>query len=194
MKILLLGPQRKEIIKYIIACGDEVQVTEEKVTIDSPFIQKADFLISYGYRYILKKDILNCFPNRAINIHISLLPWNRGADPNLWSFLENTPKGVTIHHLDEGIDTGDILVQAKTEFTQEDTLRTSYDKLSALAFELFQGSWLKIRNGEIQPQPQPLGGSYHRLRDRERYQHLLTNGWDTPVVRLIGQALAHSTE
>jgi len=189
MKILLLGPPRAEIIQYITERGDEVKVTEEKLWLDNPLIQETDFLISYGYRRILTPDILGNFSNKAINIHISLLPWNRGADPNLWSFLENTPKGVTIHYLDEGIDTGDILVQTETEFTNQDTLRTSYDKLIKLAIELFQNSWLEIRDGKINPQPQPVGGSVHRLRERERYQYLLTNGWDTPVVNLIGKAL-----
>ncbi|MCL0081308.1 hypothetical protein M1N64_03665 [Peptococcaceae bacterium] len=47
------------------------------------------------------------FQGRAINLHISFLPWNRGADPNFWSFIENAPVGVSIHYLDEGIDTGD---------------------------------------------------------------------------------------
>lgn len=189
MNVLFLGPEQTEIIKCITDSGDEVKVTEEKLSLDSPIIQEIDFLISYGYRHILKPDLLNHFPEKAINIHISLLPWNRGADPNLWSFLEDTPKGVTIHYLDEGVDTGDILVQTETEFTNQDTLRTSYDKLTKMAIELFQNSWLKIRDGKITPKTQPAGGSVHRLRDRERYQHLLTDGWDTPVVNLIGMAL-----
>ena len=189
MNILLLGPARPEIIECITRSGDEVKVTEEKLLLDSPIIQEIDFLISYGYRHILKPSILTHFPEKAINIHISLLPWNRGADPNFWSFLEDTPKGVTIHYLDEGVDTGDILVQTETEFTNQDTLRTSYNKLTKIAIDLFQDSWLKIRDRKINPKAQPAGGSVHRLRDRERYQHLLTKGWDTPVVNLIGRAL-----
>ncbi|AFZ50830.1 formyltransferase family protein [Dactylococcopsis salina] len=191
MKVLLLGPERSEIIGALDKSGDEVEIIEKKLSVNDPIIQEVDFLISYGYRHILRKDILSKFQNKAINIHISLLPWNRGADPNLWSFLENTPKGVTIHYLDEGIDTGNILVQTETEFTNEDTLRTSYEKLNELAIELFQSSWLKIREGKIPSQPQPGGGSLHRLQDRERYKHLLTNGWDTPVINLIGKALSN---
>jgi len=68
--------------------------------------------------------------NRAINLHPSLLPWNRGAHSNFWSFLEDTPKGVTIHIIDEGIDTGDILLQKKIKFDQsKETLRSSYGRL-----------------------------------------------------------------
>ena len=46
-----------------------------------------------------------------INLHISYLPYNRGSYPNYWSFKENTPNGVSIHHIDDGIDTGPVLVQ-----------------------------------------------------------------------------------
>ena len=130
MNILLLGPYRKDIIDFLSSFGDKVTTTEAPLTDDSEYLCKTDFIISYGYRHILKKEILDRFPNKAINFHISLLPWNRGADPNLWSFIENTPKGVTIHYLDYGIDTGDILAQQEVNYVSEDTLRISYERLS----------------------------------------------------------------
>ena len=46
-----------------------------------------DFIVSYGYRHILSKNILDLLPNKIINLHISYLPYNRGADPNFWSFM-----------------------------------------------------------------------------------------------------------
>ena len=187
--ILLLGSHHPEILEFLTCCGDNHTTTEEKITSSSEILHGIDFLVSYGYRHILKKDVLDKFPNRAINIHISLLPWNRGADPNLWSFLENTPKGVTIHYIDFGIDTGDILVQQEVDFSAEETLRTSYDKLSRVAQELFKRYWVEIRDGRIKPKPQPRGGSYHRLQERTQYEYLLTKGWDTPVNQLIGNAI-----
>lgn len=47
-----------------------------------------------------------------MNLHISYLPWNKGADPNFWSCIDGTPAGVTLHHIDAGVDTGDIIAQA----------------------------------------------------------------------------------
>lgn len=44
---------------------------------------------------------------------MSYLPYNKGTHPNYWSFIENTPKGVMIHEIDKGIDTGNIIVQKK---------------------------------------------------------------------------------
>jgi methionyl-tRNA formyltransferase len=117
------------------------------------------------------------------------LPWNKGADPNLWSFLENTPKGVTIHYLDEGIDTGDILAQKEVQMRDDDTLKTSYERLSTEIEQLFEFVWPKIKNGQLKAIPQPKGGSFHRLRDKKAFEHLLTNEWDTQVANLIGKAL-----
>ena len=188
MNVLLLSPNRPDLVHFLQSCNDRVTNIEEKLLLDSDFIQDIEFIISYGYRHILKKELLDKFSAKAINVHISLLPWNRGADPNLWSFLEDTPKGVTIHYLDSGIDTGKILVQQEVNFSSEETLRTSYEKLSIIAESLLKESWVDIRDGKIQPRVQPSGGSYHRLRDRKPYEHLLTQGWDTPVRDLIGKA------
>lgn len=189
MKILLLGPQRPELISYLNLCGETVYQTEEKISFTSEILNEVEFLVSYGYRHIIKSNIVNRFTQSMINIHISFLPWNRGADPNLWSFLEDTPKGVTIHYLDEGIDTGDILVQQQVYFSQNETLRTSYEKLSQAALNLFKQHWLEIREDKIVAKPQHQQGSYHQSKDKKRYEHLLTNGWDTPISQLVGKAL-----
>ena len=60
----------------------------------------------------------------------------------MWSFLEDTPKGVTIHYIDEGIDTGDIIVQ-KEVFIDEDkeTLKSSYEILNKEIQALFKENW-----------------------------------------------------
>jgi methionyl-tRNA formyltransferase len=147
----------------------------------------ADWVISWGYRQILKAELLGRFKRPPINLHISLLPWNRGADPNLWSFLEDSPKGVTIHQLDAGIDTGPILTQSEVKFQGEETLKSSYDILQAKIEALFLEKWPEIYSGRLKGVPQAPGGSYHRISDRKRVEHLLTRGWDTPVKELTGQ-------
>jgi len=160
--------------------GENITQTTDKLSFKT--VVNFDFLISYGYRHILSKDILNMFPNRAINLHISYLPWNRGADPNFWSFIEDTPKGVTIHYLDEGIDTGDIIVQKRIEFGfNQETLSTSYKKLQTTVQELFKQNWLNIKAGKCRRYKQNGKGSSHNAKDKENLSHLLINGWDTPV-------------
>ena len=143
MKLLLLGKFCPQILDFISSVGDQYEITENNINSNTDIIKGIDFVVSYGYRHILKKALLDNFFNRAINIHISLLPWNRGAEPNLWSFLENTPRGVTIHYIDNGIDTGHILVQQEVKFVLDETLtlKTSYNKLNEVANELFKKYW-----------------------------------------------------
>lgn len=188
MRILFLSPPRQEMQEYLLSFGDEVNRTEEPLVSGMKCLEHVDFIISYGYRHILNKDLIEKFPRKIVNLHISLLPWNRGADPNLWSFLEDTPKGITIHYIDCGVDKGDIIAQREVEVLQDDTLRTSYERLTKEIQSLFQKEWPNIRCGNIRPIPQSVDGSYHRLRDRIPYEHLLTNGWDTPVHVLIRKA------
>ena len=135
----------------------------------------------------------NLWPNViricTINLHISLLPWNKGADPNLWSFLEDTPKGVTIHLIDKKIDKGSILLQREVNMDIEhETLRSSFQKLLDAIEELFMENWEPFKAGRLKPFAQIGNGSCHRTPDKEKYRHLLQLGWDTPVKNLIGHA------
>lgn len=188
MKILLLGPERVWLKGFLEGFGDQVIQYQDKLDENSSILNDVDFIISYGYRYIIKPDIVQKFKNRAINLHISYLPWNKGADPNLWSFLEDSPKGVTIHYIDSGLDTGDIIVQTEVPYQENDTLRTTYERLTQTIEQLFTEYWPLIREGKVKGIPQPKGGSYHKLKDKEKYLYLLTDGWDTPVRNLIGKA------
>lgn len=189
MNLLLLGPYGDKLRDFLTAFEDTVLITTEQLTIDSECFADIDFIISYGYRYILDKNIVDRFKKKIINLHISLLPWNRGADPNLWSFLEDTPKGVTIHYINQGVDTGNILAQKEVNYLPEDTLRTSYNRLSENIEDLFREVWPLIRSGQREASPQSQGGSFHSSVDKNKYAHLLTNGWDTPVINLVGKAL-----
>src|SRR5437868_7353950 len=67
--------------------------------------------ISVLFGYILRPELLGCFPSGVINLHPSLLPFNRGACPNVWSIVDGTPAGATLHYIDSHIDTGDIVAQ-----------------------------------------------------------------------------------
>lgn len=189
MKILYLGPENHEVIVYLKSFGDEIITTKEPLENESDILKNVDFIISFGYRHILRNAIIKKFQNRILNLHISYLPWNRGADPNLWSFLENTPKGVTIHYIDENVDTGDIIAQQEVVFSDEETLKTSYERLIITIINLFKKVWPQIRSGNLQAYSQPKSGSFHKISDRKPFEYLLTNGWDTPVINLIGKAL-----
>lgn len=187
MNILLLGPKREELINYLLSFNDKVINTEAQIN-NSFSLDNIDFIISYRYRHIINKKVLSNYKLKVINMHISYLPWNRGADPNLWSFLDETPQGVSIHFINEGIDTGDIIVQRRVYFSIYETLRSSYNKLLVEIEDMFKQIWPDIKKGNVMCYPQPPGWSYHTKKDRTKFEHLLTNGWDTPIANLIGKA------
>jgi len=168
--------------------GENVCYYEGPLGLNSPLILAADFIVSYGYRHIIKTDVLLKFYRKAINLHISLLPWNRGADPNFWGIFEDTPKGVTIHYIDEGLDTGDIIVQKEVELEINDTFRSSYERLSEEIEKLFLLNWENIKYQKIKVKPQiKESGSFHYGKDKKPFEYLLHKGWDTPVIELLGK-------
>ena len=192
MKILFLGPDNDSqlrLVKYLTNRGHIVEKEAERINIRIIESSHYDFIVCYGYRYIIEYDIITGFQDRAINLHISYLPWNKGADPNLWSILMDTPKGVTIHKLDAGIDTGEILCQKKIHVSSEDTLQSSYAKLIDSIEELFIVNWPDIEMGNLKSIQRVGPGSYHRMVDKEPYMHLLVKGWDTKIIDLLGKAL-----
>ena len=186
MKILFLSPYQSSLRAYLESFGGRVSQTS--VPIDRGYVRRhgIDFIVSYGYQHIIGGDVLERLDGRAVNLHISYLPWNRGKHPNLWSFIEDTPKGVTIHFIDSGIDTGNIVAQREVSFTGTETLATSYERLRDEIEALFREVWPAIRNGTARRRKQKGPGSYHGKKDLDRIAHLLTDGWNTPVTSLSG--------
>jgi methionyl-tRNA formyltransferase len=129
----------------------------------------------------LKNDIISIPKLGVINLHISFLPWNKGSDPNFWSHVEGTLKGVTIHYIDEGVDTGDIIAQTEVIFSNEDTLSSSYTKLHKEIQDLFYETWFKIKKGGVVRKKQVGKGTIHRKVDKLAYDYLLKQGWGTPL-------------
>jgi methionyl-tRNA formyltransferase len=189
MKILFLTNNIVSItlFQYIKNKEKDVILFEAKLSKENIIEIKPDLIISYNYRYIISREIINIMNNRVINLHISYLPFNRGAYPNVWSFLDDTPKGVTIHLIDEGIDTGDIICQKEVIFENEDeeTLRTSYNKLHREIQNLFIDNYEDIKSLSFNPKKQPHFGTIHYIKDFEKIKHLLGDeGWDIKIKEL----------
>jgi methionyl-tRNA formyltransferase len=122
--------------------------------------------VSVFFGYILRRSFLDLFPLGCINVHPSLLPFNRGSSPNVWSIIEDTSPGATIHFVDEGIDTGDIIAQLEVSASFTDTGAILYGKLEMACLELFQATWPSIATGAFTRKAQrPSVGTIHRLGD-----------------------------
>ena len=184
MKILFLTNNEISYSLYIkIKKKEDVVLYEDKLSVNIIKQYNPDFLLSYSYKYIIKKDVIDQMPKNIINLHISLLPWNRGADPNLWSFLDNTPKGITIHLIEKGIDTGEILLQKEIKFNEDrESLSSSYKKLHFEIQNLFKQNWEKIKNLNIKPIAQRGTGTTHKQADTREIKKLMhPEGWDIKI-------------
>ena len=194
MKILFLGGNlSKALVDWLETQGEIVIYTTEKITLD--YVKKigSKFMVSYNYKYLIQEEIIDYVHAKVINLHISFLPYSRGAYPNIWSFLEDTPKGVTIHYVDEKIDTGDIIVQ-KQIFMDEnnETLKSYYEILHREIQKLFKKNWSKIKKSEIAPFPQIGKGTFHIKNDFSKFEPFIKEkGWNTTIMELKEQYSKH---
>ena len=141
-------------------------VFSDRLSVDVLKRLKPKLVISYNYIYLIPEECINHVGGNIINLHIALLPWNRGFSPNIWSFIDGTPKGVTIHKVSPGLDEGDILYQKELWFEPADeTFETTYKKLNETIVELFQRNWDDIYNGEWRNhiRRQQGKGTYHSV-------------------------------
>lgn len=109
-------------------------------------------LVVVAYGQILPKSILNIPKHGAVNVHASLLPKYRGAAPIAWAILNGEKKtGVTTMMMDEGMDTGGILLQAEIPIGDEETCESLHDRLASLGAQLLRETLEKIKAGNIRP-------------------------------------------
>lgn len=127
---------------------------------------KPDICVSVLFDYILRREFLDIFPMGVINLHPSLLPYNKGQYPNVWSIVDGTPAGVTLHYIDEGIDTGDVIFQKPVPVYSTDTGETLYHRLETAMVDLFVDTWPLIKKGDVRRFPQEKrAGTSHRKKD-----------------------------
>lgn len=151
------GEKRKltdEIIKTVDISPNyifEGPSLRKKETLDLIKKLKPDIIIAAFWGYILKPELLQIPPMGSVNFHPGYLPYNRGMNPNVWPIIENTPAGVTIHYIDEGIDTGDIIGRKKIEVEPIDTGGSLYEKTLVEIVDLFKEIYPKLITGKIKP-------------------------------------------
>jgi len=112
-------------------------------------------IIVVGYGRIIPPWMLELPPLGNINLHASLLPKYRGAAPIQWAIASGaTVTGVTTMRIDEGLDTGDILLQREVSISEGDTAETLSPKLAAVGAELMIETLRGLVAGTIHPQKQ----------------------------------------
>lgn len=135
-------------------------VLEPMTMKDSSFFEalknlNPEIIVVVAYGKILPPHILSLPPRGCINLHASLLPKYRGAAPVQWSIINGDKMtGVTIIQMDEGLDTGDILMQEETAIEDDDTAETLGKKLSEIGSSLLLKTLKLIKEGPMKRTPQ----------------------------------------
>ena len=185
MKILFLSNSNAEYLdqipNFLRYYNDDIITLFRRVTINDIKKIKPDFIVSDRYQFIITNDIIELMNGRAINLHPSYLPWNKGYHPNFWSIYNQTITGVSIHQIDSGIDTGKIICQRKVSFNYLDTLKTSYYKSRTSIVNMLFENWNDIRNENIKPFVQKGTGSHHYKKEFDKVWPNIKNGWDTTI-------------
>ena len=106
-----------------------------------------DVICVVAYGKIIPKEILEIPKYGCVNVHPSLLPQYRGSAPIQWAILNGDKEtGVTTMYLDEGMDSGDIILQTKTPIDKDETSGELWDRLSKIGAELLVETLEKIEN------------------------------------------------
>ena len=115
----------------------------------------ADLMVVAAYGLILPKAVLQIPGRGCLNIHASLLPRWRGAAPIQRAILAgDTETGITIMQMDEGLDTGDMLLKKSCAITADDNAQTLHDKLAELGAQAIVEALNKMEQGKLIPEKQ----------------------------------------
>ncbi|MCP4446322.1 MAG: methionyl-tRNA formyltransferase [Myxococcales bacterium] len=123
---------------------------------------KADVAVVVAYGKILPLAVLEAFPHGCVNIHGSLLPKYRGAAPIQWAVLDGEKQtGISIIRLDEGMDTGPVLLKRTEPIFDSDTAGSLFDRLAPLGASAVLEALQGLEAGTLVPKPQSEDGASH---------------------------------
>lgn len=188
MKILVLGysPKKTKIFKFLKKYNSDFKISYLKKKTNSSFLKKFDLVISFGYRYILKKKDLKNLNRPIINLHMSYLPYNKGSHPNFWSFIENTPSGISIHEIDHGVDTGKIIFQKKINFNYKKNPKLNFRQTYNFLFKELEFFFLKkiksIISGKYKCYKQKHKGTMHYKNDLPKR---IIKNWNQSIAKTV---------
>jgi methionyl-tRNA formyltransferase len=144
--------------------------------------QKPDIIIVVAFGHILSNNILKIPKLATINVHASLLPKYRGSAPIQWAVINGEKEtGVTTMLMDEGMDTGDILLSSKTKITLNDTAGSLHDRLADLGADLLIQTLKTIGTKGLNPAPQDHARATYAPLLKKEDGHL---NWQMPAASL----------
>lgn len=165
---------RSKALKYtpVKACAIEhgIEVYQPEKVRESACIEylrsfQADIIIVVAFGQIIPKAILDMPKFGCVNVHASLLPKYRGAAPIQWAVINgDAVTGVTTQHMDEGIDTGDIIMKEEVIIRPDETGGSLFERLSGVGARLCVKTMQAIADGTAVYTPQDGTGATHTAK------------------------------
>lgn len=150
-----ISPIKAVAIEKGIPVYQPLSLKKERDYLDILKELKPDVIVVVAFGQILPREVLNLPPYGCINVHASLLPKLRGAAPINWAIIRGDEKtGVTTMQMNEGLDTGDMLLKREIEIDEKDTAETLHDKLMEIGADLIIETLNGIYNKKISPKKQ----------------------------------------
>lgn len=145
-----------------------------------------DMVVVVSFGQILPKTIIDYPPLKCLNIHPSLLPKYRGAAPLNWQIIRGENKtGVTIMQMDEGMDSGDILLQEETELGPTETYGMLHNRLAYLGATLLVKTMEQVLDGTAKRKPQESSGATFAPRLKKENGKINWHDKASDIINLI---------
>ena len=158
---LMVTPVKEYAISKNIKVYQPEKIKKNKEFIEEMKSLKPDVMVVVAYGKILPTELLSIPKYGCINVHGSLLPKYRGAAPIQWAIINGESKtGITTMYMDEGMDTGDMILKEEIDILEHDTYGTLYEKLKNLGGKLIVETLEKVADGIISRQKQSEDYSY----------------------------------
>jgi len=150
-KEVQFSPVKEEALRLNIPVFQPIKIRTPD-SIERLTKEKADVFVVSAFGQILSKEILDMPLYGSINIHASLLPKYRGAAPIQWAIINGEIEtGITIMQMDEGLDTGNILLTVKVPISSKDTGETLNNTLSIAGAKAIVEALAKMEQGKLLP-------------------------------------------
>ena len=167
-KEMQFTPVKECALKYNIPVYQPRRVREAQCMEE---LQKynADIMVVVAFGQILPKEILEMCTYGCVNVHASLLPKYRGSAPIQWAIIEGEEvTGVTTMQMDEGLDTGDMLLKTEIPIEPKETGGSLFDKLAQAGAKLCVETLEALQNGTVTPIPQgETTTAYAKMLDKQ---------------------------
>ena len=162
------SPVKEVAKKHNIPVYQPERVKKDREFLDNMKNLNADVNVVVAFGQILPKELLDAPKYGSINVHGSLLPKYRGAAPIQWSVINgDETSGVTTMYMDEGLDTGDMILKAEVKIGEEETAGELYERLKVMGAELLIRTLDEVENGTAKREKQPEDFSYAPMLTKE---------------------------